>query len=529
MRSNPQRENNTRKEQAFQLMLPMDVGVKIDTNASVRLLLEITERMDYSKLNAAYERMPGIKEATPKQMFQLTILGFMENIYSTRKLYKACKNDIRFMYILAGKRTPNHNRFWSFIKKRLQGEVSEHLFYQLVEHLEKAGEIDFANVFVDGTKIEACANRYTFVWKKATNKHEQRLDKKISDMLDYLSHEYFMDIPPGIEAEECLDILKHLAQARGIIFVEGRGKRKTPLQRDIETLEDYLARKSKYASYNKTFKGRNSFSKTDPDATFMRMKDDHMRNGQLKPGYNLQLAVEGEYIVGLDISSERSDQLTLLPLLERMEKGSGKRHKNVSADAGYESEENYKALKQSGQTAYIKPQNYEKSKTRKYKTNAYLRENMPYDSDNDVYICPEGNYFAYSHTTKRVSKSGFESEITVYECYGCNECPQKNLCTRAKGNRKIYVSKDFIDLRDESRDRITNDYGKTLRLNRSIQSEGAFGVLKQDYGFRRFLRRGTTNVFTETTLYAFAYNINKLHNKKKRKSSGVILHLLSSA
>jgi len=527
MKTNKQRVNDTRKEMSFQLMLPFDVGVKIEASDAVRLLLEITERMDYSKLNAAYKRLPNEKEATPKQMFQLVVLGFMEGIYSTRKLEKSSKNDIRFMYILAKSPAPDHNRFWSFIKHRLQGEVAEHLFYQLVDYLEEAGEIDFANLFVDGTKIEANANRYSFVWKKSTNKYEARLDKKLFDMLERLTSEYSLVIPSNASAEECLSTLKDLA--KNITFVHGRGKRKTPLQRDIETLEDYLARKMKYTDYNKTFKGRNSFSKTDRDATFMRMKDDHMRNGQLKPGYNLLLGVEGEYIVGADISSERSDQLTLLPLLERIEAGTGKRHKNVTGDAGFESEENYKGLKARKQNAYIKPQNYEKSKTRKYKTNVYLRENMPYDPDEDTYTCPEGNFFSYSHTTTRRSASGFESEITVYECHGCMECPQKKSCTRAKGNRKIYASKDFIELRDESRDRITSFEGQTLSLNRSIQAEGAFGVLKQDYAFRRFLRRGEQNVFTETILYAFAFNINKLHNKKKRNLFGVSLHLLSSA
>ena len=527
MRNNIQQENNTSKPITYQLVLPLDVGVKIEADAPIRLLLEITERMDYSKLKAAYKRLPKKKEASPKQMFQLVILGFMEKLYATRKLESACKHDIRFMYILGGAPVPDHNRFWSFIKHRLQGEVAEHLFYQLVNYLEEAGEIDFANLFVDGTKIEANANRYSFVWKKSTNKYEAKLDEKLSVMLERLACEYAFDISPEATAQEYLVILKDLAKS--VTFVHGRGKRKTPLQRDIETLEGYLNRKEKYTVYNKTFKGRNSFSKIDNDSTFMRMKDDHMRNGQLKPGYNLQLGVEGEYIVGVDISSERSDQLALLPLLERMEKGCGKRHSNVIADAGYESEENYKGLEQREQVAYIKPQNYEKSKTRQYRNNAYLRENMPYDADKDTYTCPEGNFFSYSYTTTRRSVSGFEAEITVYECYGCQQCPQKSLCTRAKGNRKIYVSKDFIGLRNSARERITSHQGQVLRLNRSIQVEGAFGVLKQDYGFRRFLRRGTQNVLTEAIIYAFAYNINKLHSKKKRKVFGVSLHLLNSA
>ena len=154
---------------------------------------------------------------------------------------------------------------------------------------------------------------------------------------------------------------------------------------------------------------------------------------------------------------------------------------------------------------------------------------MPYNSEADTYTCPQGNPFSYIYTTKRKSVSGFESTITVYECHHCNHCPQKKRCTQAKGSRKIYVSKDFVALRKESLAKITSDKGKVLRLNRSIQSEGAFGVLKQDYGFKRFFRRGATNVFTEATIFAIAYNINKLHGKKDRIFSGIIIHQIKSA
>ena len=530
MRKQIQHTHDTLNYVPYQLTLPFDVGVLIGAEESVHVMLKITERLDYHLLNASYTRQPSEKEASPKQMFQLVLLGFMEDTTSTRKLESSCKHDIRFMYVLQGKKAPDHNRFWSFIKHRLQGEVAEHLFYQLCNYLYEAGETDLSNLFIDGTKIEANANRYSFVWKKSTNKYEDRLDKKMETLQNELNKTYPLELPAGAGFHECLNVLKCLATARNITFVQGRGKRKTQLQRDIETLESYLSRKTKYESYNETFKGRNSFSKTDNDATFMRMKDDHMRNGQLKPGYNLGLAVSGEYIVGVDISSERSDQLTLIPLLDRMEKGmGGKRFENLTLDAGYESEENYTELEARGIAAFIKPQNYQRSKTRKFKSNAYLLENMPYNSDTDTYTCPANETFTFSHTYTRKSVSGFKSTVTVYECHGCNGCPQKEKCTRAKGNRKLHVSKDFLALRQKSLERITSEKGKVLRLNRSIQSEGAFGILKEDYGFRRFARRGMTNVFTETILFAMAYNVNKFSNKMKRKLHGVILHQLKSA
>jgi len=508
------------------VVMPLDLGLRIDADDSVRTLIEVTERMDYSELTGTYQRQPRRSEATPKQMFQVVMLGFITGAISTRRIEEACRNDIRFMYLLAGKKTPDHSRISRFIQKHLQGEVAEGLFYQMVTLLAELGEIRFENLFVDGTKIEANANRYSFVWAKSTSKYKARADEKLAVLCGRLTVEY------GIvrnDAQEYRDALEELKDRQNVVFVYGRGKRKTQLQRDMEELDGLLCRKAKYAHYNVTFRGRNSFSKTDPDATFMRMKEDHMNNGQLKPGYNLQLGVEGEYIVGASISAERSDELALVDLLERMDAALGRRHKVVTADAGYESEENYKTLEERGQTAYIKPQNYERSKTRKYRSNAYLRDNMPYDPDTDTYICPAGNTFTPRYEKKKRSKSGYESNVTVYECSGCGECPQKALCTQAKGDRQLQVSKDFLALRQASLERITSDWGKTLRLNRSIQAEGAFGVLKQDQGLRRFLRRGEANVLTEVFLYAMAYNVNKLHNKITRNRLGCTVYLLDSA
>ena len=517
---------NTRKQLEMQVVLPLDLGIRIEADDRVHTLIEVTERLDYKELTKRYQRQSRVGEATPKQMFQIVLLGFMIERYSTRKIESACKNDIRFLYLLGGNRAPEHSKIARFIKDYLQGEAAEHLFSQMVLLLAEQGEIDFENLFIDGTKIEANANRYSFVWAKSTSTYETKVNEKLTMLLEQLTITYGI---VKVSAEDYCDALKEIRHQRNIPFVHGRGKRKTQLQRDTEELAALLERKAKYTKYKETFKGRNSFSKTDTDATFMRMKDDHMMNGQLKPGYNLQLGVEGEYIVGAHICSERSDELALFGLLEGMDAGLKRKHKVIVADAGYESEENYKRLAQRNQEAYIKPQNYERSKRRKYRNNAYLRDNMPYDSTMDTYTCPAGNTFERIYETKRKSKSGYEATVTVYECFACSHCPQKTLCTRAKGNRRLQVSKDFLAFRQAAQQRITTDWGKMLRLNRSIQSEGAFGVLKEDYGFRRFLRRGESNVFTEILLYAMAYNTNKLHNKKMRNQSGCTIHLLNSA
>ena len=261
----------------------------------------------------------------------------------------------------------------------------------------------------------------------------------------------------------------------------------------------------------------------------MHMKEDHMKNGQLKPGYNIQIGVEGEYIVGVDISSERADQLTFIPFLDKLEKDLPEKFKNVIADAGYESEENYKYLSEHNQNPYIKPQNYKKSKSKKFKNDISKRENMIYNSEDDYYICAYGKRLVPVSSKIKVSKSNYKSVVTIYESEDCNGCPYKDKCTKAKGNKRLHVSKDFLEKRNESLKNISTPEGKILRMNRSIQVEGVFGVLKQDYAFRRFLLRGKKNVLVEFTLLAFAYNIQKLFNKTIKNRNGILLHIPKTA
>lgn len=501
-----------------------DVQLKVDgfeaeriipANDSVRLLDEICEELDYRSLLRAYSHI-GRKPATnPITMFKILAYGGMDGRHSSRELERACVRDINYMWLLGNSKAPNHSEIARFRSLRLT-ECCEDLFYQLVEKLHERGEIKYEHLFVDGTKIEANANKYSFVWKKSTNKYQERLESKIEAFLPELHERYGM----SCSAEELYNVL---LSKKTEPFVYGRGKRKSQLQRDVEQLSEYISRQQKYEKYQQTFGGRNSFSKTDPDATFMHMKEDHMRNAQLKPGYNVQLAVEGEYITGLDVSSERSDQLTLIPLLDRMDEKLGQAYEDVTADAGYESEENYTYFEKKEQTCYIKPQNYERSKTKKFKNNMALRENMEYNAEKDEYTCQNGKQLKAVYTGTRKSKSGFESEITYYECESCEGCPYKKSCTRAKGNRKMQLSKTFLRQREQSLKNITSEKGILLRTNRSIQSEGAFGVIKQDYGFRQFLLRGNKKVKTEMFLMAMSYNVNKLHHKIQSNRTGLQL------
>ncbi|MHB8076987.1 IS1182 family transposase [Desulfosporosinus fructosivorans] len=519
----------------YQLVLPLNMEVLIPEDDSVRLLCHITEELDYSNLIMAYSSKGRKSVVKPKTLFRVLVYAYMNNIYTSRKIETACKRDINFMWLLQGQKIPDHNTIARFRKARLSEGIVEGLFNQLVVKLSELGEIQYENIFIDGTKIEAYANKYTFVWKKTTLKNEQRMQEKAKVFFAKLNIDYNANLPltePSITVEtlqKVVNFLKEKQNDEKIEFVYGKGKRKTELQRATETMQEFLDKQTKYDHYNETFEGRNSFSKTDTDATFMHMKEDHMRNSQLKPGYNVQIGVEGEYIVGIDLSSERSDQLTLIPFLEKLSKNLPEKYAHIVADASYESEENYVYLRKQNQKPFIKPQTYEKMKKKSFSKIIGKRENMIYDAEKDKYICANHKKLVVVGKTTRTSKSGYKSDVTLYECESCEGCKFKQQCTKAAGNKKLSTSKLFLEKRAESLHNITTLEGILLRMNRSIQVEGAFGVLKEDHSFRRFVMRGKKNVETEFMLLGFGFNINKLHNKIQQDRCGCLLHEIKVA
>lgn len=401
------------------------------------------------------------------------------------------------MWLLGGAKAPDHNTINRFRSERL-AETLEDLFYQLIKALGQLGEIEYKNLFVDGTKIEANANKYSFVWKKATVKFENLLREKVREFFEEINKKYEVsylwkkDADNLDELNNILVFLQEQKEAQGLEFVSGKGKHKKPLQLQIEKTREYIEKQNKYSNYNGIFDGRNSFSKTDHDAIFMHMKKDHMRNSQLKPGYNIQIGVEGGYIVGMDIFSERSDQMTFIPFSDKLAEKLPQRH---------ESEENYIYLDSNHQKPYIKPHTYEITKSKNFKKKIEKRENMGYDEVLDGFLCHNKRRLKFVDTIKKKSKSGYESMVKVYECENCEDCQYKSRCTKAKGNRQLHFSPIFAQKRQASLANITTPAGIILRVNRSIQVEGAFGVLKEDYGFRRFLTRGKQNVKIEFMLW----------------------------
>ena len=524
----------------YQIKLPLNIELSVPASDPVRLLSAFVEGMDLTDLYKTYSRIRK-NQATPRQMLKIVLYAAMNRLYSSRDIESACRRDINFMYLLEGMPAPDHATIARFISLHFS-ECSKKILAEMSEALHAMGEMSGKSIFIDGTKIESCANKYTFVWKKAVTKNQTKLIEKIEHFTAGCEDLYGIHIVYNdkIDIGTLKRLRKELMKIRdeeGIEFVKGIGHRKSQLQKSVEELDEYMQRLNDYKEKLEILGERNSYSKTDPDATFMRMKEDAMRNGQLKPAYNIQHGVDSEYITWVDISAHPTDTRALIPFLKDMEKHLSFKYTEIVADAGYESEENYAFLEENGQLSFIKPTNHEISKTKRYKTDISRAENMSYDKERDLYICHAGKELPILYERNPKNESGYRRKITTYGCSDCGGCPYKSDCIHGNNcktpmeerNKVLQVSKKMLEYREKDIERITGEYGTLLRVNRSIQAEGSFADVKEDMNFRRYLYRGKKNALAQSIILAMGRNISKLHFRIQSGRTGLHLFELKSA
>lgn len=468
---------------------------RISEDDPVRKLSYILEGMDFNNLMQVFSHKTKVH---PIIMFAVILYAYSRGIYSVRDIEIACHENIKFRFLLQDSKIPTYSTFSRFLDRT--SDLLPDLFEQFVKKIFELENISTDTIYIDGTKIEAYANRYTFVWKGSIEKYKLRLDEKI----DLLIAEFNKDF--NMQYESFLEICSYLSNLN-IKFVNGRGHRKSKQQKYFEKCLEYLEKYQRYSEYFINLRGRNSYSKTDIDATFMRMKDDYMRNGQLKPGYNLQIGVISEYICAYDIFPNPSDSKTLIPFLEKI-KTLNLNIKNVVADAGYESISNYEYLEKMGYNSYIKPIYFEKSKTRKFKSDLNRVENLIYHTDKNRLFRKDGLELNFLYSNKKGTIHYFFNPET---------------------EKKVKYNARFRILSDKSKENISRDYGKQLRLNRSIQVEGAFAVLKEDMKLRKLKVRGKTSVLREICLFCMGYNFNRYISRSLRNCKGTTLHSLKAA
>ena len=414
----------------------MNLEIIIPSDEPVRLLSAVAEELDYSRLTATYSRSERI-EHSPRLLFKIVLYGCTRGIYATREIECACRENVNFMYLLEGHRAPDHNTIARFRRDHLPYAV-EDLLNQMVRLLVRCGELSFEEsaVFIDGTKIEANANRYSFVWKTAVTRRQARLGERIAEELPKLLEVSGTGItaPRTITVQRLKKNRKELYARKHALntnFVRGKGHRKSGLQKAVETINEWLERLKRCNLDIHICGDRNSYSKTDPDATFMHMKEDHMKNGQLKPGYNVNVATVSEYIVGNYISADRTDTKTFIPFLKKL--CSTYPVQRVVVDSGYESEENYSYVDGSEQLSlFVKPADHEQKKKRKYKTDIGRRENIAYDAEKDAYTCAQGRNLQAAAVKKRRSETGYVQEV----------CLRMRRLQRLPGKSAVHPSKE---------------------------------------------------------------------------------------
>ena len=557
----------------FELSLPDD--------DPVYTLKKVMEDLDFSGLLANCSDK-GRTGYNPIMMYAVVTYANMRGVRSVDRIVELCERDLAFIWLTHGQK-PKRDAFYGFKGKKLTSEILDDLNYQFLLRLQKEGLVTLKELFIDGTKIEANANRYTFVWRGTINYHLAGLLDSIE--LNFVRYNTFLqengygpkyDIGNAqmfviegmdkvrsvieknrkrklskhkklanntvIEIDNCspLEILKlqknlsTIATGEGIEFVYGKGKRKPEIQQLYEELEHLGQRLMGYKEcFEIMGKDRNSYSKTDLEAAFMRMKEDHMLNGQLKPAYNVQIAVENYFIVHGYVSNDRTDYNTLIPVLEKHQEAFGSVLEEVTADSGYCSEKNLLYLKEKGIESYIKLQDHEKRKTRAYAEDISKYYNMKVEvfEDEQFYICHDGRELRHIRTETK-EQDGYTQTFEVYGCADCSGCEHKARCLYkynaekdVEKNKVMKINEQWEELREKSHANIQSERGILKRQTRSIQTEGHFGDIKENENFRRFNYRSADKVYKEFMLYAIGRNINKYYrflNEKLKKFEGKI-------
>ena len=506
----------------YQLKFPIEIEKIIETTDPVYTFCEVMNHIDLSKYLTTEDRRTGRPRYEEETLLKVILFAFMENGYeSLRKIEKLCKTDIRFMWLLQDNPPPSHSTIGNFMNNVLNRKIDE-IFADINSYIFTVENVDLNHVYIDGTKIEANANKYSWVWKKSCEKNRLKVFARITELLGEMNEKISsFCVKFGIREEYAIEYLEQIQQQYVKLCgfdpetaIRGRGHHKTIEQRHYDKLSEYISRLKKYAEHIKICGDeRNSYSKTDHDATFMRMKKDYMGNDQLLPGYNIQLGVCDEYIAVFDVKQYASDMECFKPLIEKFNQIYEKYPEYPVADAGYGSFNNYLYCEEHSMKKYMKFTMYEKeSKDKKYRDDPYRAVNFPIDTDGDP-ICPNVKKFHYLYSRPvRGNKYGRTEEF--YQCEDCSNCLQKEKCCKCKGNRKIRLNEELTKFHKEVLCNLNSIHGALLRMNRSIQSEGANGIIKWNRSYTRARRRGSKALNLEIAMICCGFNLHKFHLKK---------------
>ena len=518
------------------MFLTINPADDIAENDPVRVVDAIVESLDLKGFKKLY-RERGRCAYHPKMMLKIILYAYMNNIYSCRKIEKAVRRDIHYIW-LASQERPDYatiNRF----RNRVKAEINN-IFTQTVLLLADRGFITLDVEYIDGTKIESKANKYTFAWRKGIEKNRAKLQEKIRALLRQVDEAIAQDKAAEAESVEFTpealtsligELKATLASAPEPADKESK-KALRERKKQIKELEKHRDKLNEYDSRLEQVGGRNSMSKTDPDATFMRMKEDAMNNGQTKPGYNLQLSAENQFITDFALFPNPTD--TLIPFLNSFLERYGRLPSVAVADSGYGSEENYRFMDEAGMEAYVKYNRFHLEQRPRYRPNPFHQDSFHYNAEKDYFVCPMGQRMHRVGTAHSKTASGYRTESARYRAQNCQGCPLRCLCYKARGDRRtIEVNHRLNGYKKKARGLLTSEEGFRRRGRRCVEPEAVFGQMKFNMAYRRFRHFGKDKVTMDFSFFAIAFNIKKMCSKIEEQAKnggdtprfGLFLHI----
>ena len=498
------------------LLLPPCLGDYLPQNHPARVVSAIVDRLDISEIVSGYAG-GGTSSYNPRMLLKIIVYAYLNNVYSGRQMEKLLVENIAYMW-LSGMQTPDFRTINIFRSKRLANKFDD-IFTQIVLLLHDEGLVSLKVQYIDGTKIESVANKYTFVWKGSTEKNKAKLENNVREVLKAAETALAMENAEEKKELSSAEMAKRADRILKKMDEDGISDKK--MRKTVEKVKSESAPKMKeYEDKLDILGDRNSYSKTDPDATFMRMKEDAMNNGQTKPGYNIQIATENQFITNYDIFWRPADQGTLISFLTSFSGRYGMQSDEVCADSGYGSEQNYAHMFGLGIVPYVKYNMFHAEDHRKYSNNPFLTQNMYYNADEDYYVCPMGQHLEHIGDVKSRSELGYESTVSKYRAQNCTGCPLRGICYKGMSDRRtIEVNHQANAYRAEAKRLLTSERGLYHRSHRPIEPEAVFGDIKQNHGFKRFRLKSNTKVKVEFGLVALAHNLRKYIAVERMRSN----------
>lgn len=492
------------------LAIPPTLEQLIPQGHPVRVVNEVIDKINMEPLLKAYH-IRGSSSYHPLLLLKVLVYGYVTNIYSSRKLAAACQESVYFMW-LSSMSYPDHNTINRFRGVRLKNALRS-VFEDVVKLLAEEELLSIDEIYTDGTKIEANANKYTFVWKKSIHTNKEKMKKQLTEIWQYAQQiaadEDKMPEPPDFKEIDSEKVKETVAQLNEKLAGKDNIDKKVKSKLKYVT-EKYPQAIAKYEQQEIILGERNSYSKTDTDATFMRMKEDHMKNGQLKPGYNVQISTSNQFIVNYTIHPNPTDTTTFPAHLAQHQASFGKAPKVVTADAGYGSEENYTLLEEKEVTAFVKYSMFDKEQNETHDNrHPFASGKLFYNQEKDCYICPMGQQMHSIGNFIRETSTGFEQHVKRYQAKNCGNCPLNGACHKSKDNRIIEINENLKRQKQKAFELLNSEEGIERRKKRCFDVEPVFGNIKQNHGFRRFMLRGKEKVAVEWGLLSIAQNLRK--------------------